>query len=151
LPNILVKRTAGASTVSVSTLADGTYSFTEVRSGPYTLAPNITPAMAGMTFSPATLSPTVGKVNLTNQNFTVWFTISGTVTNSGGTPQANVLVTRSQGNSSTSVVTDAAGKYSFKDTRSGDYTVTPSGVGVVPASRSVTVATSNVSNVNFVK
>jgi len=149
VPNLLIKRTQGNSVISVPTAADGTFRFPDVRSGVYTLAPNITPAMAGLSFSPATLSPNVVKNNLTNQNFTVWYTISGKVTNSSNVPQANVLITRTQGVSSTSVPTLADGTYSFKDTRSGTYTV--SGPGLSPASRSVVVGTANMPNINFVK
>jgi hypothetical protein len=151
MANIQIKRTVGASIVTTTTGSDGSYSFRDVRSGAYTLSPNLTPATTGFTFSPSSFNINVGTVNITNQNFTVWFSISGIVTNSNGDPLPNILVRRSTSTSSTSVLTDANGKYTFTDVRSGTYTIAPDGAAFSPVSREVTVASNNLTNINFIK
>jgi hypothetical protein len=56
----------GTSSASTTTASDGTYSFTGLSAGSYT----ITPSKTGYTFSPASLNPTVTSSNVTGQDFT---------------------------------------------------------------------------------
>jgi hypothetical protein len=152
IPNGQVKRVAGASAVSVFTDSSGNYQFAAVRSGSYTLAPVITPAMTGMSCTPSAINLTVGTVNVTNQNFIGMFSISGRIMTSTGTAVPNVLVRLSNGSTSTSILTDGNGNYKFSNVRSGTYSLTPSlsGRTFTPTSRSgILVSTLNVSNQNF--
>jgi hypothetical protein len=138
--------------VSVFTNSSGNFVFTNVRSGSYTLSPVLTPALSGMTFSPSSLSVTVGTVSLTNQNFIGSFSVSGRITKSGNVAMANVLVRLATGTTSTTVLTNASGNYTFTNVRSGNYTITPtqSGKTFTPTSRSVTVGTLSLTNQNFI-
>jgi len=150
IPNVQIQRIAGASVVSVFTDAQGYYRFTAVRSGDYTVAPVLTPAMAGMSFSPASINITVAKINLTNINFTGLFSISGRVADASNVGIPSIQVRRTIGASTITAVTDASGNYRFGDTRSGDYTITPVAAGrtFTPASRSVSVSVSQISLIN---
>jgi hypothetical protein len=142
---------AGASTVSVFTDANGNYRFTDVRSGSYTVSAVVTPAMTGATFYPGSTNITVAKNNLTNINFTAWFSISGRVTTSAGAAMEGVQVKRTAGSSTVSVFTDAQGYYRFSDVRSGDYTnsAAQSGKTFTPANRSQTVGNISLTNINL--
>jgi len=155
IPNVLVQRTLGTSTVGVYTNAQGFYIFPNVRSGSYTLAPVLTPAMTGMSFTPATLNATVDRANITNKNFVGMFTVRGRVANSAGTGLAGVQVQRILGSSVVSAFTDSAGNYSFSGVRSGNYMLKPvvtaaTGISFTPAQTSVTVDRTNLANQNFV-
>lgn len=152
IPNLQVTRQSPGSSVTVVTNSSGDYTFAGVRSGSYTIAPVVTPSLTGVSFFPVSTNVTVSTGNLTNINFTAFFSISGRVTNSSGAGLANVLVTRAANGSSTSVVTDANGNYSFTGVRTGAYTITPSQNGRTfsPTSRSVTVGSANLTNVNFI-
>lgn len=153
MPGTSVSRTGGS---NVTTDASGNYSFTGVVAGSYTIAPVTTPALTGVTFTPASTSVTVSSSNLTNINFLATFTISGRVANHSGAGIPNVQVRRVQGSSSVTVVTNASGNFSFVNVRSGSYTLEPvltpalSGMSFTPVSRSVTVGTTNVTNQNFI-
>lgn len=152
IPNVQIKRVAGTSAVSVFTDASGSYKFTDVRSGSYSISPVLTPSMSGMSFTPSTTNITVDRSNLTNINFIGMFSISGRVTTSAGVAIPNVLVRLGNGSTSTTVQTDAQGNYKFSGVRSGTYSITPtlSGKTFTPASRSgVVVSTLNVGNQNF--
>src|SRR5688500_15111259 len=143
IANVQVQRIAGSSVVSVFTNSSGNYTFTGVRSGGYTLQPVLTPALAGMTFSPVSRSITVGTLSLTNQNFIGSFSVSGRVTNCPNAALPNVLGTLSTGSTFTTTLTDVGGNYTFDSVRSGNYTITPSQSGKTfnPVSRNVTVGT----------
>jgi hypothetical protein len=123
-----------------------------VRSGTYTVAPVLTPAMSGMSFTPTSSSITVDRSNLTNINFLGMFSVSGRIADSAGNGIANVQMQRAVGASVVSVFTDASGNYRFNDVRSGSYTLTPVLVGksFYPASRNITVGTLSLTNQNFV-
>ena len=56
----------GAASASTTTASDGTYNFTGLSAGSYT----ITPLMSGYTFSPAILNPTITTAKITGGNFT---------------------------------------------------------------------------------
>ena len=78
------------------------------------------------------------------------YSISGTVTESGGGPLAGVTMTLS-GDASGTTTTDASGNYSFTGLPNGNYTVTPSmsGYSFTPASRDVTISGADVAGVDF--
>jgi hypothetical protein len=152
IPNIQVTRKTPTTSVTAVTDANGVYTFSGVRSGNYTVAPVVTPSMTGISFFPTSTSVTVASSNLTNINFTAFFSISGRITSSGGTGIANVLVTRSSAGSSTSVLTNASGNYIFNGVRSGSYTITPAKANQVfnPTSKSAAVGSANLTNINFI-
>jgi len=149
IPNVQVRRTAGTSVVTAVTDSSGNYRFTSVRSGSYTLAPVLTPALSGMSFSPTSLNVTLSTASVANQNFIGMFSITGRIVTSGGVARAGVLVRLNVGSSSTSTLTDSSGNYKFTNVRSGSYTIVPSGTGFAPTSRSVTVGTLSLTNQNF--
>ncbi|MGI9107393.1 MAG: carboxypeptidase regulatory-like domain-containing protein [Pyrinomonadaceae bacterium] len=113
---------SGSQATTTTTDAAGNYSFTVPGGGNYT----VTPALVNYTFAP----PSQTFENLsTNQtaNFAATlnsYTISGQVTENG-VALAGVTITLS-GSQSASVITDAAGNYSFTVPGGGNYTVTPS-------------------------
>jgi CSLREA domain-containing protein len=152
IPNIQVTRKTSNSSVTAITGSNGNYTFTGVRSGSYTIASVVTPSMTGISFFPTSTNVSVNTSNLTNINFTAFFSVSGHIANSGGTAIPNVLVRLSTSTSSTSVSTDSNGNYTFSGVRSGSYTVTPtlSGKTFNPTSKSVTVGTANLTNINFI-
>jgi 6-phosphogluconolactonase (cycloisomerase 2 family) len=82
------------------------------------------------------------------------YTVSGTVTLSGGAGLAGVMVTiKSTTSAATSTTTtDSTGAYTLLAVPPGTYTVTPSlaGYGFSPASSPVTVSTADITGVNFV-
>jgi hypothetical protein len=75
------------------------------------------------------------------------YSVSGTVTGSGGAALPGVSVS----NGSTSVTTNASGVYTFSGLGNGGYTLTPSlsGYTFSPVNRSVSVNGANVSGQNF--
>ena len=130
---------AGASTATTTASLAGTYSFTGLANGTYT----VTPANSGYTFSPSSSSVTLSGASKT-ANFTaiaVTYTISGTVTGTGGAGSTVKL----SGASSATTTASASGVYSFSGLKNGTYTVTPSRTGYVftPSSTSVTVSGAN--------
>lgn len=143
LAGVSVKLT-GISAGTVTTASDGTYSFTGLDNGTYT----ITPSLTGYTFTPATVSVNNAPVT---QNFTATpatYTISGTITlNSAPLQGVTVALT---GTSVPTATTDASGKYSFS-VNNGTYTITPSltGYTFTPTTLSPTVNDANVTGEDF--
>ena len=76
-------------------------------------------------------------------------TISGRLTNSAGGGIPGAAVTRT--GSSVSAATDANGFYTLRDVAPGNYTITPQRAGTLfsPASQSITVSQTNVTEINF--
>jgi hypothetical protein len=142
--NPLAGVNVGDGTSSATTDNFGYYTIANVPNGTYTL----TPALAGYTFTPATLSVTGAGTNITGQNFTAnpaeagTYTISGTIT-SGGTGVAGVVV--SDGTSS--ATTNASGNYTIANVPNGPCTLTPALAGYTfsPATQEFTVNGANVS------
>ncbi len=137
--------------LTTNTAPDGTYQFTGLAAGNYT----VTPSLAEWTFAPpsraVTLSQTTG--NAIGVNFVGTrkiYSISGTVTGPGGLGLAGVRVVAN----GVSTNTDAQGRYMLSGLLAGVYTVTPSRAefGFDPASREVTVSETlgSQTNVNFV-
>ena len=138
---------SGAGGGTTTTGVGGTYSFSGMPNGTYT----ITPSLTGYTFSPANLSVTVSGADVTGKNFTstaVTYSISGTV--SGATAQG-VTITLS-GAAGATTTTDSSGNYTITGLTNGNYTVTPSLTGYTfsPASTAVTINNANATGTNFV-
>jgi hypothetical protein len=128
---------------SVTTDGSGNYSVTGLAVGTYTVQPTST----GYQFSPSARSVTVGP-DRTASNFTAVALrqIQGKVTlNGAGIPGIVVAA------GTRTATTNASGDYTLANVPTGTYTVTPSGGGYTfdPASRSVSLGSTNVSGINF--
>jgi len=134
----------GASKAVATTGSDGTYSFTGLAAGSYTL----TPSMTGYIFTPTSMKVTLNK-NLTGRNFTATvvpkYSISGKVTVSGQ-PLANATVTLS-GAAQAVTTTGSNGSFSFSGLVKGSYTLTPSMSGYTFSPKKVAINNKNVTNV----
>jgi len=134
-------------TVATTVGTSGSYGFSSVANGTYT----VTPSETGFTFSPASQSVTVNGNPATVPVFTatqVTWTISGTIT----LVATGATVTLTQG--ATTIGTAAvsgSGTYSFSNVPNGTYTVTPSETGFTfsPSNRTALVNGGNVTGVNF--
>jgi hypothetical protein len=123
----------------------GSYAFTGLPNGVYT----VTPTKVGFTFNPTSQPVTVNNSNVTAVNFTATvqtWSISGNVSANG----AGATVALS-GAASATVTADGSGNYSFAGLANGAYTVTPSKAGFTfnPTSQPVTVNNGNIAAVNF--
>lgn len=116
LANVQITRTGGSSAI---TDANGNYVFSDIAAGTYTIAPVLSAALSGVTFSPDQLSVTVSNSDAFNQNFIASFSISGRLTNHSGVGIPNVLIQRRAGTSTVGMFTDANGNYTFPNVRSG--------------------------------
>ena len=135
----------GTSTSTVTANASGVYTFTGVTNGSYT----VTPTKTGFTFTPTSQAVTVNGANAT-ANFSSTaqtFTITGTISGAGGSG-ATVKLT---GSATATVTANSSGVYTFTGVQNGSYTVTPtkSGRTFIPASRTTTVNSGNVTGLNF--
>jgi hypothetical protein len=135
----------GTSTSTVTANASGVYTFTGVTNGSYT----VTPTKTGFTFTPTSQAVTVNGANAT-ANFSSavqTFTITGTISGAGGSG-ATVKLT---GTATATVTANSSGVYTFTGVQNGSYTVTPtkSGHTYIPASRTATVSSANVTGLNF--
>jgi hypothetical protein len=126
---------SGAATATTTTDGSGTYSFSDLANGGYT----VTPSKIGFAFTPVNRSVTVNNANSPGNDFGVTFTISGTVTASS-VGLSGVTVALS-GAASRTTTTDGSGNYSFSGLANGSYTVTPSmaGYAFTPPSSPVTI------------
>lgn len=139
----------GVSTDSTNTVFDGTYSFSDLKGGSYTL----TPSKDKFTFKPKSLSPKITTEDIVSQNFTLQtFTISGAVKTKKGEPADGVSMVLS-GESSDTTDTASDGTYSFSDLGNGNYTVTPTlnteWYYISPPFKSVLLNGKDTKNVNF--
>jgi hypothetical protein len=129
---------SGGANRTTTSSTDGSYSFTGLDNGSYT----VTPSFAGYNFTPAFRNVPVAGANVTAINFTatiITYAISGNV----GINNANVSLSGTANRTTSSA---ADGSYSFTGLANGSYTVTPSlpAYAFTPISRSVTVAGANV-------
>jgi uncharacterized protein (TIGR03437 family) len=135
----------GTSTATTTANASGTYSFSGLANGSYT----VTPSMSGYTFSPVSAAVTVSGANVTAAAFTAtpqtWSITGGVGTSGSG---ATIALT---GTSTATTTANASGAYSFSGLANGSYTVTPSLTGYTfsPASAAVTVSGVNVTVAAF--
>ena len=119
----------GTATKTTTTDTNGTYSFSGMAGGNYT----VTPSLAGYTFSPLSTSASLtGSTFTATANFTatassgLTYSISGQVS---GAVLAGVTINLT-GDATASTLTDASGNYSFPAILlNGNYTVTPSLTG----------------------
>ena len=140
---------SGTSSTTTTVSNAGTYTFPGLAKGAYT----VTATKTGFTFSPASQAATINAANVTGINFAATavpsqtFSISGTVT---GTGAAGSTITLSGASSSTTTVS-AGGSYTFSGLANGTYALTPSHSGFTfsPNSLSATIATANVTGINF--
>jgi hypothetical protein len=135
---------SGAASAVVAADASGVYTFSGIASGSYT----VTPSKSGFTFTPANRAVTVTGSSVTAVDFTgqpvPTFSLSGTA----AVGNATVNLT---GSATASTTADTAGNYSFSGLVNGSYTVTPvkGGYNFSPGSQAVTIASANVTGVNF--
>ncbi len=143
---------SGAAAGTALSSIGGNYSFPGLAAGTYTVTPNLT----GYSFTPTSITVTVNNGNIIGQNFTATsvsggtYSLSGTVTTSGGSALAGVTMALS-GTASGTATTDTNGNYTFTGLVNGTYTVTPSlsGYTFSPSSATVTVSGANITGVNF--
>ena len=145
LSGVTMSLISSSGTVTTSTAANGTYSFSGLANGTYT----VTPGKPGYAFNPLNQSVTVSGANAASINFTAQsaaatYTISGTITVSGGGALSGATVNLTGDNTAT-VTTNASGVYTIAGLVNGAYTVTPSNSGYTfsPTSASVTIASGN--------
>lgn len=138
----------GAATATATTGSSGTYTFTGLANGSYT----VTPSLAGYIFSPASTSVTVNGANVSATVFVSAlavgsYTLAGTVS---GAVQQGVQVNLT-GAATATATTDASGNYSFAGLANGGYTVTPTltGYTFTPASLAVTLNGASAGANNF--
>lgn len=137
---------SGPASAKTSTDASGSYIFSGLTNGSYTVTPNQT----GLIFSPSSQNVvinggSIGSVNFSSSSAPTWSISGGT-----NPPISGALITLS-GSTSSSTVTASDGTYAFPGLADGTYTITPSDSGVLfsPASLSVTVSGANVGGQNF--
>jgi parallel beta-helix repeat protein len=141
---------SGTSSAITSTDNVGSYSFTGLGSGEYT----VTPRKNGFQFSPGSQRTTLSAVSFTGVNFTAskdgstTFSITGTINPAGN--GSGVTVTLS-GSGAATAVTDSLGNFSFTGLPNGTYNVTPikNGFTFSPSSQRATVSAADVSGVLF--
>ena len=137
----------GASTASTTTGTGGTYTFTGLANGSYT----VTPSLTGYTFAPTGTAVTVSGANQTGINFTSTavptYSISGTVS---GAIASGVTINLT-GAKTASTTTAGDGTYTISGLANGSYTVTPSlsGYSFTPSSTAVTISSANQTGINF--
>ena len=136
--------------LSAVSAADGSFTLAGVAPGTYTL----TPTKSGYTFTPATRSVTVSNGDLGGQDFVgtlvpaTTYTIIGRVATASSVAVAGVTVSTGTG---LSAVSAADGSFTLAGVAPGTYTLTPtkSGYTFTPATRSVTVASGDLSGQDF--
>jgi hypothetical protein len=139
---------SGPVTRRTTTAGGGTFSFTGVAPGSYTLRTTL----SGFSFTPPTRSVTVSAADRPDQDFVAAaianpHAISGAVS---GAVTAGVTLTLS-GDADATTTSDAGGAYSFAGLADGSYEVTPSlaGYAFTPLGRSVTVSGADRSGQGF--
>lgn len=139
---------SGAASRTAVTGTDGSYAFSELAPGAYT----VTPSKVGFTFTPASRAVTIVAESAIGRDFTAvaagpLHAVSGTVS---GATAAGVTVALS-GAATGTAFTDPGGAYSFSGLADGAYTVTPTkgGYAFAPASLTMTVSGADVAGQNF--
>jgi hypothetical protein len=141
-----------ASTVIASTVTDvnGTYTFTTVPAGQYSIASD--DLLYG--FSPVPVTVSTAALSVPQLVAHRVFSISGTIRLAGGSTPLAGLTVNLAGDTTSSQTTGTDGVYTFSGLSSGSYTVTPTGTtyAFVPGSISsiaITDQTGNVTGQDF--
>jgi hypothetical protein len=130
----------GATLIATATVGtNGSYTFSSVANGTYTLQPS----EAGFTFSPATQSATVNGNTVTVPVFTAVAptgTINGSISQTGTISGATVQLLQGATQIATATV-GTNGSYTFSSVANGSYTLQPSEAGFTfsPATQNATV------------
>jgi hypothetical protein len=149
--NIKPLSIGGTEQKNVATDAIGEYKATGLAAATY----EVTPSLAGVSFTPPFAIVTITNEVLTGVDFaasgtSLTYSISGRVSTSGGlgVPGATVSLT---GKASGTTTTAANGDFILTELASGSYTITPTRAGYTftPASVPVTIVNNNVSDRNF--
>lgn len=129
----------GAATRTTTTDAAGTFTFTDLADGAYT----VTPSRSGHGFDPPVREVRVSGADAVEQDFAagVGYAIGGVVS---GAWAEGVTVTL-QGPAARTTTTNAAGEYTFVDLLPGSYVVTPAlaGYDFVPSASPVTITSAD--------
>ncbi len=140
---------AGDTTFTVT--AAGAFTFSGIPDGDYTL----TPSKENWVFDPLSHEITLAGADISDQDFTgaplpPTFSITGTITDAGGTAFPDVTVTIANGEVYTTA-SGADGSYEYSGLPNGAYTVTPlkDGYTFEPAERELTIADAGVSGLDF--
>jgi hypothetical protein len=152
---LITGKVTGADNVSMSlsgpkggttiTGVDGSYAFSNLINGSYT----VTPSKPGYSFSPSSKTVTIYLYNEFDIDFTATpiqtYSLSGTVTGAD-----NVSMSLS-GPIVGTTSTGTGGAYSFSNLIDGSYTVTPSKSGYyfTPASKTVAISNNNLTGIDF--
>src|SRR5581483_11640967 len=126
--------------------AGGTYTFSSLKNGSYT----VTPTQPGYTFSPISAPVTVNGANVSGVNFTGSVITAGSYSISGKVSGSAATLTLSGTSSGTTTVA-AGGTYTFSGLANGSYVVSPSetGYSFSPSTALETVNNANITGVNF--
>ncbi|HAX93048.1 MAG TPA: hypothetical protein DCY25_03710 [Bacteroidales bacterium] len=132
----------GLKSATTTTGSNGTYGFTGITNGAYT----VTPSKTGCIFTPNNRPVAVIGLDITGLDFTgsCGSTISGRVTSSKGVALTGATMTLSGAKSATTA-TDSNGNYSFIELANGTYTVkvSKSGYYFNPTSKTLTINGAN--------
>ena len=154
---------SGAGTGTATTSAGGTYSFTGLSNGYYT----VTATRANYKFTPASQDVAINYANaaattIVSENA---YSLSGSVAVGSAAPTAGVTMTLTGAGlaSSLTATTDTSGSYTLNSLLTGTYTVTPSKNSLfnavlhtlttysfTPPNQPVTITSANITGVDFV-
>jgi len=139
----------GAETGTTATDLTGSYKFSGLTNGSYT----VQPSKPGYVCTPAGKAVNIDGADVTGQSFTcspAAYAISGKVKTATGTPIAGVLVTLSGAKAATAT-TNIYGRFKFSGLANGSYTLRSSktSYNFTPASRAVTLSGASVTGRNF--
>lgn len=149
---VAVTLTQGSATIGTTTTgADGTYTITNVPPGAYTVSVT-PPANTTCTPNPQNIAVLSNQAATANFDCTpVTGTVNGTVRVSG-TGQSGIVVTLTQGTTTSTTTTGSSGSYSFANVAPGTYSVSvapPAGTSCAPSPQSVTVEAGQTVSADF--
>ena len=133
---------------TVTATSSGTFTFTGLTSGQYSVAPSQT----GYTFNPVGTTVSINGANVTGVNFTGSQAVGGTYSISGSvTPPASGIAITLSGSSTGSTLTDNSGDFTFSGLATGTYTITPSAAYTIfsPSQSTVTISGASITGVTF--
>ena len=140
-----------AGSKSTMTLADGTYTITDLAAGSYT----VIPSLVGLALTPTSHAVTITTAGITGQDFVanyIHYSVAGRVSLPSGDPLPGVSITvyDSLSNPVAAMVTGDAGTYQFTNLISGHYTLRAIKSGWDFAPRQITVdLAGDLTGINF--